>query len=59
VDASTDGEYTCRECGSNAVRVLDAGRRDIGKGETWGSNNHDHAGRFLTCVKCNHRWEES
>jgi len=54
----TEGVYTCSKCGSDACRVLDAGRRDIGKSETWGSSNHDNSGRVVTCIKCGHRWED-
>lgn len=52
-------EYTCPECRSNTVEVLDAGRRDIGKCETWGSKSNDDRGRLITCLSCSHRWEVS
>ncbi|MEW5304212.1 MAG: hypothetical protein WDW36_006838 [Sanguina aurantia] len=47
----------CKECGSMACDVLQSGRRDIGKSETWGAKDREGRGRTVHCLSCGHRWE--
>mmetsp|Transcript_43033 Transcript_43033/g.108904 ORF Transcript_43033/g.108904 Transcript_43033/m.108904 type:complete len:212 (-) Transcript_43033:320-955(-) len=49
--------YVCPQCSCTdaSYRVL-AGRRDIGKSETWGSADNSNPGMLLTCEQCSHRW---
>ncbi|GAX72611.1 hypothetical protein CEUSTIGMA_g67.t1 [Chlamydomonas eustigma] len=60
-DASTlqSEKYTCPSCQSKACTVLDAGRRDVGKSETWGSKGDSERDRVVTCTLCGNRWEVS
>eukprot|EP00983_Pelagomonas_calceolata_P013019 415963-Pelagomonas_calceolata.AAC.1 len=45
-------------CTAAEPQILpDAGRRDIGKSETWGAKDAEGKGRAVTCLTCGHKWE--
>ncbi|KAG2490336.1 hypothetical protein HYH03_011285 [Edaphochlamys debaryana] len=50
-------EYCCGRCGGRQCDYLDSGRRDIGKCETWGSQDGAGTSRTVTCLGCGHKWE--
>ncbi|KAF5838712.1 hypothetical protein DUNSADRAFT_2337 [Dunaliella salina] len=55
--ATSDFQCPLEECKSRACSYVDAGRRDIGKSETWGAKDAEGKGRAVTCLTCGHRWE--
>uniref|UniRef100_A0A7S3VLX5 TFIIS central domain-containing protein n=1 Tax=Dunaliella tertiolecta TaxID=3047 RepID=A0A7S3VLX5_DUNTE len=55
--ATSDFQCPLEECKSRACSYVDAGRRDIGKSETWGAKDAEGKGRAVTCLTCGHKWE--
>mmetsp|Transcript_8217 Transcript_8217/g.23598 ORF Transcript_8217/g.23598 Transcript_8217/m.23598 type:complete len:202 (+) Transcript_8217:146-751(+) len=50
--------YRCPECGKNDTQYqVMAGRRDIGKSETWGSAESPAPGIQIHCMNCSHTWK--
>ena len=57
VNSLTD--VKCANCGSTSCDVLDKGRRDVGKSETWGAKGDEGRGRVISCLQCGAKWEDN